>query len=50
MMSAWGLHAPTTLPTHLMPPSVLVSMLRKGRNGEEILRILDAIVKVEKEI
>ena len=32
-----------------MPPSVLVSMLRKGRNGKEILKILDAIVEVEKE-
>tara|TARA_A200000159_G_scaffold140756_1_gene143123 strand:- start:1318 stop:1431 length:114 start_codon:yes stop_codon:yes gene_type:complete len=28
-----------------MPTSVLVSMLRKGRNGEEIIQILDAIVE-----
>jgi hypothetical protein len=28
-----------------MPTTVLVSMLRKGRNGEEILQILNAIVE-----
>lgn len=49
MIRTWGSNAPTTLSAHLMPPSVLVAMLRKGRNGEEILKILDAIVKVEKE-
>ena len=28
-----------------MPTTVLVSMLRKGRNGTEILQILNAIVE-----
>ena len=28
-----------------MPTQLLVSMLRKGRNGTEILQILDAIVE-----
>jgi hypothetical protein len=48
-VAVWSRHgAAMPLPHYLrinMPTSVLVSMLRKGRNGSEIIQILDAIVE-----